>query len=69
VRQIRNDVMHSSDFSFTTAEMKKHLLCMINLLQDSKLHARQHTETAAKEAIGNINQVRQWGDWIVPLLS
>ena len=59
--------MHSADFTFTTAEMKKHLFCMIDLLQEPKLHARPHTDTAAKDAIGSINQVRQWGDdWIVP---
>ena len=61
VRTTRNSVMHSADFTFTTAEMKTHLHCMTDLLREPKLHV-QSLGTAAQDAIDEINQVRQWAD-------
>ena len=65
MRDVRNDVMHNADFTFTTAEMKTHLHSMIDLLQEPKLHEQRHTETAANYAIDEIKQVR-FGRLIVP---
>ena len=55
VRDVRNAVMHNPDFQFVDADMKKHLQCMIDLLQEPTLQT-QYT-TAANDAITKINQV------------
>ena len=49
--------MHNDDFEFTTGDMKTHLTCMIELLHEQGLHAQPHTDSAAKEAINEIQQV------------
>ena len=50
--------MHNAAFTFTTAEMKTHLQCMIELLREPGLHAQPHTDSAANDAIDEITQVR-----------
>ena len=50
--------MHNAAFTFTTADMKAHLQCMIELLREPGLHVHPHTDTAANDAIDEINQVR-----------
>ncbi|KAI0219788.1 NACHT, LRR and PYD domains-containing protein 1b allele 2 [Lamellibrachia satsuma] len=55
VRDVRNAVMHSPDFQFVDADMKKHLQCMIDLLQEPTLQT-QYT-AAANDAITKINQI------------
>ena len=50
--------MHSANFTFTNDEMKTHLACMIDLLQDPKLHLQPDTDTAANDAVDEIHLVR-----------
>ena len=41
--------MHSPDFKFATADMKTHLQCMIELLQEPALQAYSKAKTAVVE--------------------
>ncbi|KAI0207310.1 hypothetical protein LSAT2_008034 [Lamellibrachia satsuma] len=53
VRTTRNAVMHSPHFNFAAADMKTHLQCMVDLLQESALQKYP----AAQNAITEINLV------------
>ncbi|KAI0238313.1 hypothetical protein LSAT2_011015 [Lamellibrachia satsuma] len=53
VRTTRNAVMHSPHFNFAAADMKTHLQCMVDLLQESALQKYP----AAQNAITEINLI------------
>ena len=56
VRDVRNDVMHSGNFEFADADMKKHLRCMVDLLLEPALQNYNEANTAINE----INKVLFW---------